>query len=115
MNGKPVSYPEANPKGGIKMKCYFLVLGTILVVCVGCTTGGQHLVKQKDNYVAPPAAQMSRPGPMVDGPGPGVMMPELMQVAYHEPMESGMANAPENMTSQVRFLGPVGNAYRLAG
>ncbi|QDU81324.1 hypothetical protein Pla110_30650 [Polystyrenella longa] len=90
------------------MKCYFLVLGTILVVCVGCTTGGQHMVKQHDNYVAPPAAQMMRPGPMVDGPGPGVMMPELMQVAYNEPMEGGMGNVPENLTSQVRFTGPAG-------
>ena len=51
---------------------------------------------------------MMRPGPMVDGPGPGVMMPELMQVAYHEPIENGFAEAPENLTSQVRFLGPEG-------
>ncbi|MCA9040548.1 MAG: hypothetical protein KDA65_09400 [Planctomycetaceae bacterium] len=92
----------------MKMKCYFLVLGTILVVCVGCTSGGHHLVKKQDNYVAPPAAQMMRPGPMVDGPGPGVMMPELMQVAYNEPIESEMANVPENLTSQVRFTGPEG-------
>lgn len=92
------------------MKCYFLVLGTILVVCVGCTSGAHNLVKQNDNYVAPPAARMSQPGPMVGGPGPGVMMSQIMQASYSQPMGGGggMSAAAESHSSQVRFIGPAG-------
>lgn len=80
------------------MKLYFLVLGTIVVVCVGCTQfDGQRAIGNKE-YVAPPAQMMAHPGPMVDGPGPGVM-----------PM---MAPPPQRAfateTSQLRFLGPAG-------
>jgi len=84
------------------MKPYFLVLGTLVIVCVGCTgtgpyVGADHVVDQ-GYYHAPPAAQIARPGPMVDGPGPGVL-PMLAP----EP-----ARTFATQTSQVRFLGPEG-------
>lgn len=90
------------------MKYYFLVLGTAVFVCVGCAADSPtHLVKNQRNYTAPPAAMMQRPGPMVDGPGPGVMMPQIAQVNYSQPM--GGAGAPvEAQSSQVRFIGPAG-------
>jgi hypothetical protein len=79
------------------MKYYFLALGTVVVVCVGCAMDG-HQLTNKGEYHAPPAAMMQRPGPMVDGPGPGVM-----------PM---LAPPPvrtfATTTSQVRFVGPDG-------
>jgi hypothetical protein len=57
-----------------------------------------HQLTNKGEYHAPPAEMMQRPGPMVDGPGPGVM-----------PM---LAPPPARMfataTSQVRFVGPDG-------
>jgi hypothetical protein len=80
------------------MKLYFLALGTLLVVCVGCAYDGQQILKN-DEYYAPPAEQLAHPGPMVGGPGPGVMAmptaPPLMPAAAMQ-------------TSQVRFLGPEG-------
>lgn len=79
------------------MKYYFLALGTVVVVCVGCAMDGQQLT-HKGEYHAPPAAMMQRPGPMVDGPGPGViplMAPPPMQPAALS-------------TSQIRFVGPDG-------
>ena len=54
------------------MKYYFLALSTVVVVCVGCAMDGQQHT-HKGEYHAPPAAMMQHPGPMVDGPGPGVM------------------------------------------
>ena len=79
------------------MKYYFLALGTVVVVCVGCHMDGSQK-GSKGEFHAPPAAMMQRPGPMVDGPGPGVM-----------PM---MAPPPvrtfATTTSQVRFVGPDG-------
>ena len=55
------------------MRYYFLALGALVVVCMGCAgVDGQSVLKTNE-YVAPPAAMMQRPGPMVDGPGPGVM------------------------------------------
>ena len=79
------------------MKYYFLALGTLVVVCVGCAADGQQVIK-KGQYHAPPAAMMQRPGPMVDGPGPGVL-PMLAP----PPMSAYAAR-----TSQVRFVGPAG-------
>ncbi len=77
------------------MKCYFLALGTLLIVCVGCAGDGQQLA-HRDEYVAPPAQMLAQPGPMVGGPGPGVMaMPRMM------PMQ------PPGST-QINFLGPEG-------
>ena len=83
------------------MKYYFLALGTIIVVCVGCASdGGQFLDKGK--YAAPPAAMLQRPGPMVDGPGPGVL-----------PMPVPAPPAFVAKTSQLRFLNPKGMQSRL--
>lgn len=79
------------------MKYYFLALGTVVVVCVGCAMDGQQIT-QKGEYHAPPASMMQRPGPMVDGPGPGVM-----------PMLAPQAPRPfVASTTQVRFIGPDG-------
>ena len=44
----------------------------VVVNDVGCAMDGNQL-SNKGEYHAPPAAMMSRPGPMVDGPGPGVL------------------------------------------
>jgi len=54
------------------MKYYFLALGTVVVVCVGCAMDGNQLTN-KGEYHAPPAQMLSEPGPMVGGPGPGVI------------------------------------------
>ncbi len=85
------------------MKYYFLALGTVVIVCVGCAMDGNQLTN-KGEYHAPPAAMMSRPGPMTDGPGPGV-----------QPLMAGpgmwgcppMPAAPPS-TTQIRFVGPDG-------
>lgn len=81
------------------MKYYFLLLGTLVIVCVGCTADGQQILdNRQSDYHAPPASMQARPGPMVDGPGPGVM--------------PAMAPAPRRTfateTTQVRFLRPAG-------
>ncbi|MBM4074934.1 MAG: hypothetical protein FJ267_04745 [Planctomycetes bacterium] len=82
------------------MKCYFLALGTVVVVCVGCAMdGSQHT--EKGEYHAPPAAMMQRPGPMVDGPGPGVM-------PFMGMMGGGAGRPTAPSTTQVRFVGPDG-------
>lgn len=68
----------------------------MMAVCVGCyiPSGSGHLKTNK--YVAPPAAMLQRPGPMVDGPGPGVM-----------PMLSGPPErAFATQTTQLRFVEP---------
>jgi hypothetical protein len=82
---------------GVGMKYYFLALGTVVVVCVGCSMDG-HQLTHKGEYHAPPAQMMMRPGPMVDGPGPGVI--PLMTPPISPPMVMG--------TTQVRFVGPDG-------
>lgn len=79
------------------MRLYFLALGTLLVVCVGCQMDGQQMVDNNE-YVAPPAQQLAHPGPMVDGPGPGVM-PMLTP----PPPQSF-----QTQSTQVRFVGPDG-------
>jgi hypothetical protein len=82
------------------MKYYFLALGTVVAVCVGCAMDGYQPHKaaySKGEYHAPPAEFLQRPGPMVDGPGPGVI-----------PM---LAPAPVPIvppTTQIRFMGPDG-------
>ena len=101
------------------MKLYFLALGTVVVVCVGCAMDGHqphsassglggpnlggfsHVAGVKGEYHAPPAAMMMRPGPMVDGPGPGVL-------AMMNGGGSGMARTFAPTSSQIRFLGPDG-------
>lgn len=109
------------------MRLYFLGLGTLLIVCVGCASDGQML--SNNDYHAPPASMMTNPGPMVGGPGPGVMQTAYQAppagpggpvcgpggvcppgVAYGPgPGPSMMAMPPQaRPTSQVRFLGPEG-------
>ena len=79
------------------MKFYFLTLGTILVVCVGCQMDGQQMV-DRGEYVAPPASQMAHPGPMVDLAAPGIM-----------PMMAGPPpRSFQTQTSQIRMTSPVG-------
>lgn len=56
------------------MRYYFLGLGTLLIVCVGCAVDGQQLIKN-DDYHAPPSQMLAQPGPMVDLARPGVMSP----------------------------------------
>lgn len=91
------------------MRSYFLALGTVVVVCVGCNHcetcpsdagghGGGFPSVNSHQYHAPPAEHLLRPGPMVDGPGPGVL-----------PMMGGVGAGPfATQTSQIRFLGPAG-------
>ena len=54
------------------MRYYFLALCTLVIVCVGCVLDGDG-IDDHESYHAPPAAMLERPGPMVDGPGPGVI------------------------------------------
>ena len=81
------------------MKYYFLALGTLVLVCVGCagTGDGQQMFDNGEHY-APPAAMMQRPGPMVDGPGPAVMAA----------MSAPPTRTFVSKTTQVRFTGPTG-------
>ncbi len=85
------------------MRIYFLALGALVVVCMGCAgVDGQSVVNQgvlkPDEYVAPPAAMLQRPGPMVDGPGPGV----LGILA-----QPGGVQASQQ-TTQIKFIGQPG-------
>jgi hypothetical protein len=97
------------------MKVYFLALGTLVIVCVGCAHDMAH-VAHKDEYHAPPAAMLAHPGPMVGGPGPGVMSipPSALAAMPVGPgcppgmMGMGMPIAPRS--TQVKFLGPEGMA-----
>jgi hypothetical protein len=82
---------------GRVMKYYFFGLGTLVAVCVGCAIDGQQCVP-KGEYHAPPAAMMQHPGPMVDGPGPGVM-PMMAQPP---------ARSFQSQTTQLRFVRPEG-------
>lgn len=88
------------------MKPYFLALATLLVVCVGCAVSksdcsGDSIV-DRGAYHAPPAAMLAHPGPMVDGPGPGVLQ------VMHQEYQPAMAATPTGATTQVKFLGPEG-------
>ena len=109
------------------MRLYFLALATLLIVCVGCASDGNNeLFRARGSsssdlsrpYVAPPAAMLQRPGPMVGGPGPGVMGYPLQQAGYQDPgmmaygpgpQDAYAMQPPQKMRStQVRFLGPSG-------
>lgn len=106
------------------MRLYFLALGTLLIVCVGCAAVGDgQQVFHKNEFHAPPAAMMEHPGPMVGGPGPGVMLASAERVAPAGMMAAPAVACPPGMgyppaypslppapvrTSQVRFLGPEG-------
>ena len=80
------------------MKYYFLALGTFLVVCVGCHVDGRSFGDSGDLH-APPAHALQRPGPMVDGPGPGVL--PMMQ-------PGGTNRSFATRRTQLRFIRPVG-------
>lgn len=86
------------------MKYYFLALGALVVVCMGCAgvDGHGQGILRSNEYVAPPAAMMQRPGPMVDGPGPGVM-----GMLAQPGGEMGGMGAPP-MSTQVKFIGQDG-------
>lgn len=74
------------------MKLYFLGVATVVAVCVGCSSADHR------EHFAPPSEMLTRPGPMVDGPGPGVLA-----------MMGGPPQRPfASTTSQVRFIGPEG-------
>ena len=111
------------------MKYYFLALATLVTVCVGCQSAGvdrmasrsasAHLSDSDEiiargndhgragNFVNPPANLMLRPGPGVDGPGPGVLNP------------IGMASAGgfTGRTTQIKFVEPEGMSigWQIAG
>src|SRR5262245_33544337 len=105
------------------MRYYFLALATLVAVCVGCQTGGPNgmvsrsgcaLLSEGDGlvargnhdtgrhqaYYAPPAEMMVRPGPGVDGPGPGVL----------NMMGRDPASMYAGRQTQVKFLEPEGMA-----
>ena len=111
------------------MKYYFLAFATLVTVCVGCQSAGvdrmasrsasAHLSDSDEiiargndhgragNFVNPPANLMLRPGPGVDGPGPGVLNP------------IGMASAGgfTGRTTQIKFVEPEGMSigWQIAG
>ena len=88
------------------MRYYFLALGALVVVCTGCAsfdTAGSSSVLSNQEHVAPPASMMARPGPMVDGPGPGVLGMMAYPGAGGGPGDGGIA---PGMASQVKFIGP---------
>jgi hypothetical protein len=110
------------------MKYYFLAFATMVTVCVGCTSGGGNRLASRSgsarlsdfdgvvargkidhgnqgNYVMPPANLVANPGPMVDGPGPGVLN------------AIGMANTFTGRTTQIKFVEPEGMSvgWRIAG
>ncbi len=85
------------------MRYYFLGLGALAVVCMGCAGVDGQSVLKTDEYIAPPAAMMQHPGPMVDGPGPGVMG-MLAQPG------AGMVAAVPSMPTQIMFMGQDGMA-----
>lgn len=110
------------------MRYYFLGLATLIAVCVGCHSPGQvnqancevpldggggrggpggprgpivqanYQHPDRHNYVAPPANMLLRPGPMVDGPGPGVL----------NPIGQGSPRSFATISTQLRFVGPEG-------
>jgi hypothetical protein len=101
------------------MKLYFLALTTLVAICVGCQSAGQNGMASRgspgaflddeiiargndngrhQNFYAPPAGMMLRPGPMVDGPGPGVLNAVAMQ--GRESFGTG--------STQIKFIEPEG-------
>ena len=97
------------------MRYYFLALGALVVVCMGCAGYGGHGglgsaggagglgLLHNNEYVAPPAAMMQHPGPMVDGPGPGVLGMPAQPGGYGDP---GLAGP--QMSTQIKFIGQDG-------
>jgi len=100
------------------MRYYFLALGALVVVCMGCAGGGGaggHGLLKPNEYVAPPAAMMQHPGPMVDGPGPGVLGMLAQPVSLSGPGGPGCPGGPgmmypggPPMSTQIKFIGQDG-------
>ncbi|MCA9086182.1 MAG: hypothetical protein KDA81_19125 [Planctomycetaceae bacterium] len=89
---------------GIAMRYYFLGLGALVVICTGCSSlNTGHSILSNREHVAPPAGLMQRPGPMVDGPGPGVIG-MLADPGMGMGMMAGVPGMA--MSTQVRFVGP---------
>jgi len=84
------------------MRFKILALGALSVVSMGCASldGGASSVLKPNDYVNPPAERLARPGPMVDGPGPGV----LGMIAQSNPAMMGHPAA----ATQVKFTGQPG-------
>jgi hypothetical protein len=83
------------------MRFYFLVLGTILLVAVGCQMDGTFTGQQavdRNEFVAPPAAMLAHPGPMVDLPRPALMASMAPQAP----------RSFQSQSTQVRFANPAG-------
>ena len=82
------------------MRYYFLALGALVVVCTGCAgiDTGSSVLSNREN-IAPPAEQLYRPGPMVDGPGPGVLGMPMPGT------EMGIPQMQPAMSTQVKFVG----------
>ena len=97
------------------MKFYFLGLGALVFVCMGCASfdaaGTSSLLANRE-HIAPPASLTARPGPMVDGPGPGVLgMPSQPHGLLGGPIGMGPGAIGHGggvppMPSQVQFIGP---------
>ena len=85
------------------MRYYFLALGALVVVCMGCAGVDGQSVLHSNEHVAPPAAMMAHPGPMVDGPGPGVLGMLAQPGGGGYP---GMSGPP--METQIKFIGQDG-------
>jgi len=92
---------------GFPMRFKILALGALTLGSVGCAglDGAGSSILEPNEYVNPPAALQARPGPMVDGPGPGVMG----MIAQPGPMmgPGGPMGVP-GQTTQVRFTGQPG-------
>ena len=103
----------AGPTGNALQKSCLLAVGTLVIVCVGCVSDG-HQLMHRDEYHAPPAAQLAAPGPMVAGPGPGVMNYGAGGggggggMGMCPPGAGGGPGTEAPRTSQIRFLGPEG-------
>lgn len=81
------------------MRFKILALGALTAVSMGCAGlhGDASSVLEPNEYVNPPASMMARPGPGVDGPGPGVlgMLAQPAAAAYPG-------------STQVKFMGQPG-------
>ena len=89
---------------GFPMRFKFLALGALTVVSMGCAglDGSGSSVLKPNDYVNPPAERLARPGPGVDGPGPGVL-----QYTSHSNSHVGAYGHPAAAT-QVKFTGQPG-------
>jgi hypothetical protein len=83
---------------GFVMKNSFVAMSVALLACMGCTAVDSSQLLPPHEYHAPPAGMQQHPGPMVDGPGPGVLPPIVPSFPA-----SFVAK-----TTQVRFVGPAG-------